>query len=79
MKNGVINNSEYKIVCLKTQQADEFCLQDVLDAMLNRIKMENEEFQKSLMHHMSDPTRLPLIQKARQDNEEGIFDLPQDL
>ena len=41
--------------------------------------MENEEFQKSLMHHMGDASKLPLIQKARQDNEEGNFELPEDL
>ena len=44
MVNGVISNTEYKLICLKIQQADETCLQDILDAMLNRISMENDEF-----------------------------------
>ena len=57
--------------------ADEACFGDILDQMLMRIKMPNEDFQKSLMNNMGNPTRLPLIQKARQDNEECKFDVIQ--
>lgn len=78
-QGGWVKNQSYKQICLKIQATDEAILQDVLDAMLSRIKMENEEFQRSLMHHMAEPTSLPKIQKVRQDNEECKFQLPEGL
>lgn len=79
IRKDVIKNKEYQYNVLKMKQADEACLQDILDAMLKRIDMSNEEFQQSLMHHMGNAANLPQIQKARQDNEECNFTLPEGL
>ena len=54
--------------------SDEKVMQDVLDALLERIGMENGNFQKTLMKYMGDPSFLQKIQKARSDAEEGNFD-----
>ena len=56
------------------ESTDEKVMQDVLDALLTRIEMDNGDFQKTLMKYMGDPSFLPKIQKARSDNEEGSFD-----
>jgi len=61
IKKGPIQNKDYQVNCIRMQHADETCLQDILDAMLNRVKISNEEFQQSLMHHMGVPTNLPQI------------------
>lgn len=64
----------YKTLCVQQKALDEKVLQDVIDAIFTRIGYENEEFQKTLMKYMGDPSFLQQIQKARSDNEEGNFD-----
>lgn len=67
-------DKEYKELCAQMTATDEKMMQDVLDVLLDRIKLSNEDFQKSLMKHMGDAATLPKIQKARSDSEEGNFD-----
>lgn len=54
-------SAEYRQICTAMQQKDEECLQEVIDSILGRIKMSDSDFQRSILHHSSDPAKLMKI------------------
>lgn len=41
----------YKMMCMEQQNEDAECLQGIIDTMLERVGLSEQEFQKCLMHH----------------------------
>ena len=57
-------------------EADEQCLQDVLEEVLEAIGIDEEEFKETLNVYMSDEQKAPLIkaalEEAQVEKQEGI-------
>lgn len=47
--------------------ADEECLQDVLEEILLKIGLTEKEFQSSLNFHMDDPSKTNQIKETQED------------
>ncbi len=58
---------KYREIHQAITDADEICLQDVLEEILLKIGMTDKEFQKSLNYHMDDKTKTPEIRQALED------------
>lgn len=56
------NKAEYIAECTKQYREfnifDENCLQNIIEKFLSRMGMQESDFQKSLMRHMSDATKM---------------------
>lgn len=63
--------ARYRVLCIQVQTQDEMCLQGVLNKMLDKISMTDEDFQKSLLRHMQDPGKVAKVKELQQANEEG--------
>ena len=46
------DQERYRAICFEIKTRDEINLQTVLDKMLEKIYMTDEDFTKSLIHHM---------------------------
>ena len=53
--------ARYKLLCITVGTQDEMCLQGVLNKMLDKISLTDEDFQKSLLRHMGDPGKVQKV------------------
>lgn len=74
MKNR--KDTEYKIECIRMTQADEQCLQEIIDNFLKKMGMVESDFQKTMLHHMSDVSKMHKLQTLRTEIDEGKYENP---
>lgn len=53
--------ARYRALCVAVQTQDEMCLQEIINKMLEKISMTDEDFQRSLIRHMQDPAKVQKI------------------
>lgn len=68
--------TDYMKICLQYSSQDEACLQEIIERFLNKMGMQESDFQRSMLRHMSDVGKMKRIQESRQEIEEGQFDYP---
>lgn len=57
----------FRGVHMSMGEADEACLQDVLEEVLERIEVGEEQFKQALNLYMEDKEKQPLIKEALED------------